>query len=564
MPSPLGVSGDSLAARFLKSRLKTETGSDVQFRTDPEIAHPEGYRLSVHTDGVLIESATELGQLQGAKTLAQWVEGRSAVPCVRIEDLPRFEWRGLHLDVGRHFMPVEDILQLLDRMGDVKLNRFHWHLTEDQGWRIEIKAFPKLTEIGAVRQGTMRTSDKSCLDPAEHSGFYTHDDVRRVIAHAESLGIMVVPEIELPGHATAALAAYPELGNDPSHRPEVGNWWGVYETVFGVHDAVFEFLENVFDEVCSLFPGPYVHIGGDECPKTEWKQSLQAQVVIEEHGLKDEDELQSWFIRRAQAILARHGKILIGWDEILEGGLAKGAIVMSWRGEEGGIAAAKQGNSVIMTPWSHTYFDHYESMWIGDEPQAIGGYTPLRKVYEYEPVPAELTPSEAQLVLGAQGQLWREYMPTTRHVMHRAFPRMLALAEVLWGTKSSYEEFLLRAGINESPAVACKVRPGDELAVGVGRFAIRLDFDAAPEAGIEVKIGGRVLWGPVRIGGATHALWFELETTEPFQGMLQVNAGPVDLSGTMIHAGPVSGRPQWARVPGLPETLELARRKSEG
>jgi hexosaminidase len=404
----------------------------------------EGYRLTAEPDAVAIAAARPAGLLHGTQTLRELlppaifrraVAGKVAwsVAGVEIEDAPRFSWRGSHLDVGRHFMPKMSVLKHIDLLALHKLNVFHWHLTEDQGWRIEIKRYPKLTEVGAWRKDSMVAP--LATDPAQrkfagrpHGGYYTQDDVREVVRYAADRGITIVPEIEMPGHALAAIAAYPELGNTPA-KHEVQTYWGISEHVFGVGDNVMTFLENVLDEVLALFPSKFIHIGGDEVPKREWKESEAAQARMKELGLRDEEELQSWFVTRIDGWLAKRGRRLIGWDEILEGGLAPGATVMSWRGEKGGIAAAKAGHDVVMAPEKPTYFDHDQSE---DQITPIRGMNTLTDVYAYEPVPKELTATEAKHVLGAQGQLWTEYMPDPQRMEYMAWPRLCALAEVLW------------------------------------------------------------------------------------------------------------------------------------
>ena len=405
----------------------------------------EGYRLTVSVDAVGITAARPAGISHGTQTLRQLLPAaifRRAVvagvswdvPGVEIEDAPRFAWRGSHLDVGRHFMPKMTILKHIDLLALHKLNVFHWHLTEDQGWRIEIKRYPKLTEVGAWRKDSMippltRDPVQRKFSGVPHGGFYTQDDVREVVRYAADRGITVVPEIEMPGHALAAIASYPELGNDPSTQHEVQTYWGISEHVFGVGDNVLTFLQNVLEEVLALFPSKFIHVGGDECPKTEWKASAAAQARMKELGLKDEDQLQSWFIAHMDKWLAARGRRLIGWDEILEGGLAPGATVMSWRGEKGGIAAAKAGHDVVMAPEKPTYFDYDNSE---NEPLPIRRLNTLAEVYAYEPIPTELDAAEAKHVLGAQGQLWTEYMPDAQRMEYMAWPRLSALAEVLW------------------------------------------------------------------------------------------------------------------------------------
>jgi hexosaminidase len=363
--------------------------------------------------------------------------GRRSVPAVTVSDRPRFRYRGMHLDVGRHLFPVAFIKRYIDLLSRYKLNAFHWHLTDDQGWRIEIRKYPLLTQVGAWRRETVKEPnlDPYAGDGIPYGGFYTQAEVRDVVEYARRRHVTVIPEIEMPGHSQAALAAYPELACSPGPF-EVRTTWGVDEDVHCPTERTFAFLEDVLTEVLALFPSPYVHIGGDEVPKTRWKESAEAQAVIRREGLKDEHELQSWFIRRIERFLLAQGRRLIGWDEILEGGLAPEATVMSWRGTAGGIAAAQQGHDAIMTPGSHLYFDHYQ----GDpafEPLAIGGFTPLDKVYAYEPVPDTLTADEARHILGAQANVWTEYLKTPAQVEYMALPRMLALAEVVWSPRET-------------------------------------------------------------------------------------------------------------------------------
>ena len=425
-------------------------GSRISLALDPRLGvGDEGYRLVVYPDLIDIRAPQQAGLSRAIETLRQLlpvqIYRRAVVPgtrwqirCVDIEDSPRFGWRGSHLDVSRHFMPKSTVLKHIELLAMHKLNVFHWHLTDDQGWRIEIKKYPKLTEVGAWRSDSMtlpltRDPAKRKFSGVPHSGFYTQDDVREVVRFAADRHITVVPEIEMPGHALAAIAAYPELGNTGKQH-EVRTYWGIEERIFGVSDAVFEFLQNVLDEVLGLFPSKFVHVGGDEVPKSEWKASPEAQARMKEHDLKDEDELQSWFIRRMDTWLAERGRRLIGWDEILEGGLAPGAAVMSWRGEQGGIAAAKAGHDVVMAPNKPTYFDYDQSE---DSVPRVRDLNSIEDVYRYEPIPGELSEAEAKHVLGAQGQLWTEYMPTPQRMEEMAWPRLSALAEVLWSPRLS-------------------------------------------------------------------------------------------------------------------------------
>ena len=345
----------------------------------------------------------------------------------------------MHLDCARHFFPKEFVKKYIDYLAMYKMNTFHWHLTDDQGWRIEIKKYPKLTEIGAWRNGSMigHYSDQK-FDDKRYGGFYTQEDIKEIVAYANQRHITIIPEIEMPGHAVAALASYPEYSCTGGPF-EVGKIWGVLDDVFCPKDETFTFLENILSEVIALFPSKYIHIGGDESPKVRWKVCPNCQKRIKDENLKDEHELQSYFIQRIEKFVNSKGRKIIGWDEILEGGLAPNAAVMSWRGTEGGIAAAKQNHFVVMSPGSHCYFDHYQGE-PKNEPIAFGGYTTVEKVYSFNPTPKELSTEEAKYILGAQANLWTEYIETPSHVEYMIFPRMLALSEVVWGT-SNPEKF---------------------------------------------------------------------------------------------------------------------------
>jgi hexosaminidase len=372
------------------------------------------------------------------------------IPAVMVEDTPRFGWRGAHLDVSRHFMPVEFVERFIDLLALHKLNTFHWHLTDDQGWRIEIKKFPLLTEVGAWRSETLvgrLTRDRANLkfDGVPHGGFYTQAQIRQVVEYARQRHVRVVPEIEVPGHAQAAIAAYPELGCDGPQ--EVARQWGIFiYDVFNPSEATFAFLKDVFNEVMDLFPCEFIHVGGDEVKKQAWKENPEVQARKQALGLSDEHDLQSYFIRRMETILQARGRRLIGWDEILEGGLAPNATVMSWRGEAGGIAAAQSGHCVVMAPNTYTYFDYYQSQNQESEPLTIGGFVPLSKVYSYNPVPVDLMPEQAGYVLGTQFQLWTEYLTCPEDVEYMAFPRGCALAEAAWSPQEArdWDDFTAR------------------------------------------------------------------------------------------------------------------------
>ncbi|HXT15633.1 MAG TPA: beta-N-acetylhexosaminidase [Gemmatimonadaceae bacterium] len=406
----------------------------------------EGYRLDVRPGLVRIDAPTAAGAFYATQTLRQLLPAdiyRSApvagvpwtIPAVSIADRPRFAWRGMHLDVARHFMPKEFVKKYIDLLALHKMNRFHWHLTDDQGWRIEIKKYPLLTSVGAWRDSTIaghQPSDttNAMFDHRRYGGYYTQNDVREIVAYAAERFVTIVPEIEMPGHSQAAIAAYPMLGNSGG---AVRPWtmWGVSHDILNPSDSTIRFMQDVLAEVMALFPGAYIHVGGDEASKDQWKSSPRAQARIKELDLKNENELQSWFIRQMDTFLAAHGRRMIGWDEILEGGLAPNAVVMSWRGTAGGIAAAQQGHDVVMAPGQYTYFDHYQAR-PDSEPLAIGGFLPLDSVYAYEPLPVGLTPEQASHVLGAQGQVWTEYIQGPKNAEYMAFPRACALAEALW------------------------------------------------------------------------------------------------------------------------------------
>ena len=414
-------------------------------------AGEESYRLEISPERIDLRARDVRGLYYGVQTVRQLLGASSGgrIPCAVIDDAPRFPYRGLHLDVGRHFFPVEFIKKYIDVMSVFKLNTFHWHLTEDQGWRLEIEKYPNLTEVGAWRKETIvghaRKGPKG-YDGTPHGGFYTQAQAREVVRYAKARAITVLPEIEMPGHSLAALASYPELACTPGPF-EVRTTWGISEEVMCPSERTFAFLEDVLREVMDIFPSEYIHIGGDEAPKTRWRESAVAQEVIRREGLKDEDELQSWFIRRIETFLNANGRRLVGWDEILEGGLAPNATVMSWRGTAGGIAAARQGRDVVMCPQEDMYFDHYQAD-PEQEPLAIGGLTPIEDTYRYEPIPQELSAEEAKHVIGAQGCVWTEYMPTPERVEYMAYPRALALAELAWSPREErdLDSFKTRLG----------------------------------------------------------------------------------------------------------------------
>lgn len=425
-------------------------GNTVELRVDDSL-EPEGYRLSVApTWGVRITGGSAAGVFWGAQTLRQLLGPEAfrrapvspgtqrGIPFTEIEDSPRFPWRGLMLDVARHFMPKDDVLRYLDLLAAHKLNVFHFHLTDDQGWRIEIKRRPRLTETASWRTRTKYGHRASELwDETPHGGFYTQDDIREIVAYAAERHIRVVPEIDIPGHSQAAISAYPELGNsDVVDTSALSVWdtWGINPNVLAPTDNTLRFFEGVFEEVLDLFPAatsPFIHIGGDECLKDQWKESPAAQARIAELGLADEDELQSWFIRHFDSWLTARGRRLIGWDEILEGGLAEGAAVSSWRGYAGGIAAAEAGHDVVMCPEQQVYLDHRQDGG-PDEPMPIGYVRTLQDVYRFEPVPPGLSEEAAGHIIGTQANVWTEVMQNRARVDYQVFPRLAAFAEVAW------------------------------------------------------------------------------------------------------------------------------------
>jgi hexosaminidase len=435
----------------------------------------EGYQLEITPDKVMIRAFGPAGAYYGTQTVRQLLPAQIfsqepapgsinwTIPCLKIEDIPRFPWRGMMVDVARRFLPKPSLMKFIDVMALHKMNTLHLHLTDDQGWRIEIKKYPKLTAVGATRKETrVGHEDKSKLfDGTPVTGYYSQGDIREIVNFARARFITIVPEIELPGHVQAAIAAYPELGNTPETL-EPSTHWGVHKHILNPSENTIQFMQDVLTEVVQLFPGHFVHVGGDEVVKDEWKTSADVQARIKELRLKDESELQSYFIRRMDTFLGQRGRRLVGWDEILEGGLAAGAVVMSWRGTDGGVAAAKANHDVVMASNTALYFDHYQSK-SPAEPLAIGGFTPLDMVYGFEPVPAGLTPDQAKHILGAQGQLWTEYIPTPSHLEYMAFPRLVALAEVTWSQPDrknfadfhtrmiTHEERLRLLGVNYRP-----------------------------------------------------------------------------------------------------------------
>ncbi|MEI8271763.1 MAG: beta-N-acetylhexosaminidase [Paludibacter sp.] len=438
---------------------KKEAKNVITCRIVNGIDNKEGYRIKVSPNTIVIEGATAIGIFYGLQTIRQLLPseienavsvGSSAkwiVPCMSVSDYPEFGYRGMMLDVCRHFMPKEFVMKFIDMMALHKLNIFHWHLTDDQGWRIEIKKYPKLIEIGAFRRMEIaghKNSPDWTWKVGKYGGFYTQEDIREVVVYAKKRNVTIIPEIELPGHAMAALSAYPELSCSGGPFEVVGRW-GVFQDIYCSREETILFLQDVLNEIADLFPGDYIHLGGDEAPKTRWQRCKACQEIMAKEGLKNEIQLQTYFMGRMEKLLNKKGKKVICWDEVVEGGMSKTVTIMSWRGEEGGIQAARNGNDVIMTPNKLVYFDYYQGDKIS-EPPAIGGFLPLEKVYEYSPVPKELTSEEAKHIKGVQANVWTEYMPDEKQVEYMVFPRIAALAEVAWSSQDTknLENFKIR------------------------------------------------------------------------------------------------------------------------
>lgn len=455
-------------AEFLASYVKAQTGIELQVQAGEggkggivlqlglANDNPEAYQLKVDASQVVISSPSEAGVFYGIQTLRKAVdvaEGSNVeLPAVEIKDQPRFGYRGMMLDVGRHFFSMDEIKTYIDMMALHNINRFHWHLSEDQGWRIEIKKYPKLTEIGSMRKETVIGHNSGKYDGKPYGGFYTQEQAKEIVAYAAERYITVIPEIDLPGHMQAALAAYPELGCTGGPY-EVWTQWGVSDNVLCAgNDQTIQFIKDVLAEIVEIFPSEYIHVGGDECPKVKWSTCPKCQARIKALGLKSdnkhtkEERLQSYVIHEAEEFLNSKGRKMIGWDETLEGGLAPNATVMSWRGEAGGIEAAKQHHDVVMTPNTYLYFDYYQSKDTETEPMAIGGYLPIERVYSYEPMPKSLSPEEQKYIVGVQANLWTEYIPDFKQVQYMVLPRMAALCESQWCApeKKNYEAFLQR------------------------------------------------------------------------------------------------------------------------
>ena len=441
------LAGDALPESALRA---AGPGAIVELKVVPGLDVPaEGYRLRIAADGGSLQAADAHGLFNGAMTLLQLLrrdaDGSAWIPGVNIEDAPRFHWRGLLLDSARHFQSVDEIKRLLDAMAELKLDTFHWHLTDDQGWRFAVPGWPKLVEVGSCRIPSGDGGiDAATGKPVPYCGRYTDAQIRDVVAHAAALHIDVVPEVDIPGHATAAIAAYPQLGVS-GEQIAVSNEWGVNVNLFNADEATMRFLEDVMGRLAKLFPGRYVHIGGDEAVKDQWKASAKMQARIRALGVRDEAGLQAWMVARLERFLSSKGKRLIGWDEILDGELPASATVTSWRGTEGGIAAAQRGHDVVMNASGDLYLDYLQTN-SPDEPPGRPSLIPLKQVYAFEPVPAVLDAQQAQHILGVQANVWTEHMRTFARVQHAAFPRLAALAETAWTPKAArdYDDFLIR------------------------------------------------------------------------------------------------------------------------
>ena len=495
----------------------------IVFTSNDTISNEEGYELKIEENSILIASKNSKGAFYAVQSLLQLMPIKSnglaiAIPCLELQDEPQFKYRGMHLDVGRHFFSVDFIKKYIDLIARLKMNTFHWHLTEDQGWRIEIKKYPKLQEIAAFRNETLvghYNDQPHKFDGKKYGGFYTQEQIKEVVAYANTRQVTIIPEIEMPGHSQAAIAAYPSLGCT-GEQVEVATKWGVFNEVYCPKESTFKFLEDVIDEVVALFPGKYIHIGGDEAPKTNWKKCAHCQKLIKEKGLKNEHGLQSYFIARMEKYINTKGKQIIGWDEILEGGLAPNATVMSWRGTSGAIQAAKDGHDVILTPGSHCYFDHYQSD-NENEPLAIGGFLPLEKVYHFNPIPEELTKDESRYVQGAQGNVWTEYMQTEKQLEYMAFPRVVALSEVVWSSpeNKNYTDFINR--------LAQYQKRLDQLDVNYANHIYSVKGDLKNKA-------GRLSYELSTIS-STYPIYYSIDESAPSK--LYSNPIPVDSSMTI-------------------------------
>ena len=521
------------------------------------------YILNVDKNGIYIAGDNEAGVFYGMQTLIQLMpidkdlgikktDIDFSIPYVSINDHPRFAYRGMHLDVGRHFFPVDFIKKYIDYLAAYKYNTFHWHLTEDQGWRIEIKKYPLLTQVGSCRDQTLiGRYGSNKYDGIKYCGYYTQQQIKDIVKYAADRYITTIPEIEMPGHSTAALASYPFLGCTKGPY-KVMDTWGVLDDVYCAgNDSTYTFIENVLDEVMQLFPSKYIHIGGDECPKERWKACPVCQLRIKNEKLKDEHALQSYFIQRIEKYLNGKGRKIIGWDEILEGGLAPNATVMSWRGEEGGIAAAKDNHDAIMTPGSHCYLDHSQTK--NEDSVTIGGYLPLEKVYGYEPIPAVLNATEAKHVLGAQGNVWTEYMASPEKVEYMVFPRMMALSEVLWSPKEkkNWNDFEKRL-----PVIFSKL---DDQKINYSKAYYDLQATVLPTAGfngvqwkVESKLKDGFIGYPSAPGGSDALVYttpFMVTETKSLFACYFLNHKPIGCVDQKFYFNKATGKKITLSVP---------------
>ena len=546
--------------RLVDERLRIHTPRAISLDLTDEAGPKEGYAMEIRPETARITGHDAAGAFYGTRSFLQLLplDGEATVPSCRVKDAPRFGWRGMMLDVGRHYQKPEDIRAFIDSLAFHKLNVFHWHLTEDQGWRIEIKKYPKLTEIGAWRDSSPPYGNRDGSDGTRYGGFYTQEEIRAIVAYAKARHITVVPEIEMPGHAAAAIAAYPEFGNKdiPGYAPKVETSWGVKPYIFSPTEETFAFLEDVLTEVLALFPSEYIHIGGDEAPKDQWKKSATAQAVMKREGLKDEHELQSWFIRRIEKFLASKGRRLVGWDEIQEGGLPKTATMMVWRDSNWAKHALALGNQVVMAPTSHTYFDYYQepqaqALAKGLEYEAIAGFLPIEKVYSFDPAFVAADENQKKLILGTQAQLWSEYFKTWDKVEYMAYPRLAALAEVAWTPleRKNYEDFLVRLeslmaryraqGIKHGPVFSPpkrETRDGSKITTSLGIYSNNwpeLAFDGRADT---------FFWADRELRAGDH---LTLELKEPATGGNAVvkTGGPASRNGDKLEHGVLEASP---------------------
>jgi hexosaminidase len=515
----------------------------IVFALTPEraAAGAEAYAIDVDARRMRLEAGDPRGLFYASVSAWQLLTQDAAeaaavdVPALHVEDAPRFAWRGAMLDSARHFQPPDFVKRFIDQLALLKLNTFHWHLTDDQGWRIEIRRYPRLTEVGAWRRPAGAAGTDAAGRPVRYGGYYTQDEIRDIVRYAAERGVTIVPEIDLPGHMQAAIAAYPELGS-AGDAPAVSADWGVHGYLVNVDEATLAFVQNVLDEVMQLFPGPYVHVGGDEAVKDQWRASPAVQARRRALGLADEAALQGWFIARLQTYLAAHGRRLVGWDEILEGGLPPAAVVMSWRGAQGGIDAARAGHDVVMAPSPDLYLDHLQSD-AGDEPPGRGGLRTLADLYAFQPMPAGIGAAAAKHVLGAQANLWTEHMRTPARVEHAAFPRLAALAEVLWSPPETHDwpGFVAR--------IVPQMRRWQALGVdaATSAFAVRVEAEERTPGEVAATLSAQV---PL-------AIRYTLDGSEPsadsprYAGPLSLHPGATLRAATFlgaVRAGPVATR----------------------